>query len=470
MSEPRGAMRALVDRWHTWSSRSINRKIFAAAVSVSAATLVVSVAHLARELVVAREFGRAVAVDAFLIALVLPSFAINLLGGALRDAFIPAYVGVREARGQRAATLFLRSMSTAVGAGLLLVTGALAFYGHHLIPVLGSGFDPEARALTVRMYRLLVPALVFIGVSRLWAAALNAQGRFLIVALAPVLTPLLCLLAVVSLGASLGITALAYGFVAGAVAEAVVMGAIMRRHGLAIGPYWDRAALATSGIGSQMPLLTLGSLIFSATIAVDQAMAAMLTPGSVAALGYGEKVPRLLMNLGASSLGTGVLPFLSEMVARRDFAAVRDTWRHFVRLVLLVGVPAVLLLLLGSDVVVRLLFERGEFSAVDTAVVSSVQAFYLLRPPLAMIGILFSHVLVSARRAGALAAISAVMFCANIGGNILFMRWIGVAGLALSSAVVAVGSTAAVVLCARGWVGRQESVSGSKPEALASAQ
>ena len=228
-----------------------------------------------------------------------------------------------------------------------------------MIPLLGSGFDAETLSMTVRLFRLLVPALVLLGVSRLWAGALNAHGSFLVVALTPIFTPLLSLLSVLFLSGPLGISALAYGFVAGSMVEVVLLGLLLRVHGIPIAPRWHRGDVVRSGIGHQMLLLTLGSVIMGTTYAVDQAMAATLAPGSVAALGYGEKVPHLLMNLGSMSLGTAALPFLSEMVARHDFAAVRHTLKRFVRLVLLVSIPAVLALVLGSGVVVRLLFEGG---------------------------------------------------------------------------------------------------------------
>ena len=109
-----------------------------------------------------------------------------------------------------------------------MVAAALAIYSHRLIPLLASGFDPDTLALTVRLFRLLIPTILLIGVSRLWAGALNAHGRFLIVALAPIFSPLLSLLSVLFLRGPLGITALAYGFVGGAGAEVVLLGALLR--------------------------------------------------------------------------------------------------------------------------------------------------------------------------------------------------------------------------------------------------
>ena len=450
----------LLGRWRDWSSRTTNRRIFAAATSISVATMLVSIAHLVRELAVAREFGRTEVVDAFLIALLLPSFFINVVGGALRTAFVPAYIGVRETQGQDAAAAFLQTLSTMVAGTLVLVAGTLALYGHQVVPLLGSGFSADTLALTVHLFRLLLPALVLRGVSRLWAGALNAHGSFLMVALAPIVVPLLSLMAVLFLSGHLGITALAYGFVGGAAVEVVLLGTLLRVHGLPIGPRWHPGDVVLSGVAPQVLWLMLGSSVLGATIVVDQAMAAMLLPGSVAALGYGEKVPHLLMNLGSVSLGTAALPFLSQMVARSDFAAIRHSLKHFVRLVLFVSVPTVMVLVLVSGFVVRLLFERGAFLATDTAVVAGVQAFYLLRTPVALAGVLFSALLVSWGRARLIAMVSVFVLVGNICGNLLFMRWLGVAGIALSTAVVSLLSTGIVVISTSSLLKRQEGTGG----------
>jgi len=49
-----------------------------------------------KELVVAWRFGISNELDAFLIALLVPSFIINLVAGSFNSSFIPTYIRVRE--------------------------------------------------------------------------------------------------------------------------------------------------------------------------------------------------------------------------------------------------------------------------------------------------------------------------------------------------------------------------------------
>src|SRR5579883_3470092 len=90
-------------RFSTWRTGSMNRRIFAAAVTVGSLNLVAKLVTTGKELVVAGRFGTGDALDAFFIAWLLPSVAINVIGGAFGPAFLPTYIDVRERRGQAAA-------------------------------------------------------------------------------------------------------------------------------------------------------------------------------------------------------------------------------------------------------------------------------------------------------------------------------------------------------------------------------
>ena len=67
-------------------------------------------------------------------------------------------------------------------------------------------------------------------------------------------------------------------------------------------------------IGQYAPMVT-GAFLMGGTVLVDQAMAAMLEPGSVAALNYANRVVAMIRGIDAKALGTAVLPYFSRMVA-----------------------------------------------------------------------------------------------------------------------------------------------------------
>jgi putative peptidoglycan lipid II flippase len=81
--------------WPLKTTESANRKIFRAALIVGMLTLVTKTGSTVKELIVARTFGRNDALDAFLIAFLLPGFALGLVMGVFSSTLIPALVEAR---------------------------------------------------------------------------------------------------------------------------------------------------------------------------------------------------------------------------------------------------------------------------------------------------------------------------------------------------------------------------------------
>ena len=169
---------------------------------------------------------------------------------------------------------------------------------------------------------------------------------------------------------------------------------------------------------------------------VDQTMAAMLSPGSVAALNYGSRVVALPIGLAATALGTAVTPYFSSMAAREDWAGIRHTLGRYLRLSFAITVPLTLLIVLFSGPLVRLLFQRGSFTAEDAHTIARIQAFYALQIPFYISGILVVRLISSLRANHILMWGAVINLIVNIALNYLLMQWLGVAGIALSTAFV----------------------------------
>jgi putative peptidoglycan lipid II flippase len=143
-----------------------------------------------------------------------------------------------------------------------------------------------------------------------------------------------------------------------------------------------------------------------------------------------------MMNVGAIALSTTLLPHLSVLVARQEWRALRLLTRRVALIIIAATVPVTIGLIMYSQPIVRLLFQRGAFTATETFTVADVQSAYLLQLPVHLLGILYVR-LISALQANRLLTIgSAVNLTVNIGLNVIFMRWFGVVGIALSTAGV----------------------------------
>jgi putative peptidoglycan lipid II flippase len=427
-------------RWREFFLGSLNRRIFSATVTIGVLTLGVKLASMLKEMLVAAWFGTGDALDAFVIAFMLPSYIINVVAGSFNAALIPVHVDVRENEGHPAAQ---RLFSGTVALSLVLLLAAtlcLGLLGPVILPFLCSGFGPEKMMLTERLFYLLLPTVVISGLLTNWESVLNAGERFGVAALAPVMLPLTTIAVLGLLGARCGIEALAIGTVAGLVLQLLVLGWVLTKRGINLRPHWHGFDVSIKRVMRQyLPLVGAAAMMCS-TLLVDQTMAALLAPGSVAALNYGNKLVALVLTAGTMALGTAVLPYFSKMVAAANWPGLKHTLMTYTRLVLLVTVSITCLGLWFSKPLVSLLFQRGNFTAVDVQLVSSIQSMYMLQVPFYTLGILFVRMISSLQVNHVLLLNTILAFTLNIVLDYVLMHVMGVAGIALSTSLVYVAT------------------------------
>lgn len=425
----------LLTFWKKLTSGSTNRKIFGAAMIVGMGTLFVKVAAMFKELVVAWKFGTGDALDAFLIALLVPSFMINVIAGSLKAALIPTYMQVREKQGRKAAENLFCGVTFA-SIGLLTITTALILFLAPLyLPLIAAGFSQEKLDLTFRLTCAISPLILLSGIQIIWGGVLNAGERFALVAISPILTPMITIIFLLR-SETWGSFSLAAGLICGGIAEMTILGVVLKRQGISILPKWYGLNPEFIQVATQYAPTVAASFLMCSAIIIDQSMAAILAPGSVAALSYGNRVVSLPILLITTGLNAAVVPYFSKMIATKDWTGVNHTLKYYLRLIFLTTVPLTAIVIVFSELIVSILFQRGSFTASDTEVVANIQNFYALQIPFYVSALFIVDIIVSLRKNYILIWGSGLNLIANIAGNFIFMHFLGVKGIALSTSFV----------------------------------
>lgn len=434
------ARRGHLDRWNTWRRVSVSREILSAAVSVGSMTAVVHVATAAKDIIVAYQFGTTDALDAFLIAILLPSIAISIMAGSFASAFIPTYIDLQHREGHEAAERLYKSLMTST---LIVLTGLasiLALIAPIVVPFLAAGFTPEKLSLARSLLFILLPVLVLKGLTTVWTAVLNARERFFIAAGIPIFTQAMTVAFLIFGGHQWGIYALVAGTVGGAAVETIVFVWLLRRLRIPITPHWSGWSPAILDVTRQYGIVIAGAFLMSSIMLVNQAMAAMLGPGSVAVLSYGGKVVSFITGVGAMGLGTAVLPHFSKLVTASDWSELRRTLLTYIKWILFISVPLTLAIMVLSEPVARGIFQRGTFTTADTESVGRVQMFLAFQMPFYFISILVVRLISSLKCNSILMGGAVINFLLNVILNYIFMQWFQVAGIALATSIVTIAS------------------------------
>lgn len=427
---------ALRDQLLFWRVDTLSRRILGSIFTVGALTALVKVVAFAKELLSANQFGTSAEMDAFTSAFTLWSFVIGIVAGAMPDALVPVYSKVKTGTVAAADQLAVHAIWI-YAAKLVFITLLAVLLAPWLLPLYTSNFTPEKQALTLRFFWFLSPFSLLWGSSLLFTILLQANKKFAVAAAAPVLIPA-CAMGLMLLAPGMGIYSLMTGTLLGALLQLLLIAFLFfYRHcsvsPLTVAQVWTpemRLVLRTMA-----PYLISGILMGS-TALIDFGMAAWLDEGSVAVLGYGHKLTTIFLTLAVTATAEAFFPYLSDLVAQEKWRELRQTATRFSLLILAASLPVVAILWAFPRPIVRLVFEHGAFGPDDTQRVAHLLSWLGLQIPFNLLAVFASRIVCALLASRFMLLTTVVNLVGNIVANLIFVRILGLQGIALATAIV----------------------------------
>jgi putative peptidoglycan lipid II flippase len=415
-----------------------------AASTVSLFTLASKVTGLMRDLLIAAQFGASAWTDAFNVAFRIPNLLRRLFAeGAFTQAFVPILAAAREREGEAATRTLVDAVTTVLFWALLITTAAGIVGAPLVVLAMASGLAEFDGA--VLLTRLMFPYIVCMSLVALSAGVLNTWKRFAVPAATPVLLNVGLIAAALGLAPVLHrhgiepIFSLAAGVMLGGMAQLAVQVPALRRLGLlpriGLTPARLLAAWRHPGVVRvlrQMAPALVGVSVAQVSLIINTHIASRVGVGAVSWLGYADRLMEFPVGLLGVALGVVLIPQLSAAQARGDSIAYAGMLDWGLRLVLLLALPCAVALLVFPQALVSVLFHYGRFTDVDVR--QTVLA--LMGYGIGLMGLVAVKILAPGyyarqdiRTPVRIAVIVLVMTQAM---NLIFVPWLGHAGLALS--------------------------------------
>jgi putative peptidoglycan lipid II flippase len=360
--------------------------------TVSAGTLASRLLGFARDAMIAALLGTGAVADAFLIAFQLVNVVRRLLSeGALNAALVPAWLRVRETGGAMAAAAFAGSVLGTVSAALIVAAASIGLLMPFVIAALAPGFaGSPTLQLAVNDARLMLPYLAFAGPATVMIALMSAQHRFALTAFSPLLFNIALISVMIALLGWRQDPAHAATIIAATVGIAGLLQLLILLSGrggsvatpLRISFDADMRGFAGKAIpgmiaSSGPQLLVVGGAIIASS-----------SPSAVSWLYFANRLIELPLGIVGVAMGTVLVPELTRALRGDDRLAIGQAESRGLELALGLALPATLGLIVLSEPVVRMLFEHGAFTALDTAATAHALMWLALGLP--------AHVLVKA--------------------------------------------------------------------------
>ena len=403
--------------------------IFKGMLTVALFTLLGKLVSAAKEMVVAYRYGLSAEVDAYQFLYNLLSWPIGVWCSVLTAVLVPLAVRMREHDKDEVphfrAELF--GLALLLGAGLAL----LAWLGIHAMLGLGKSGLP---AHSVQLAQAALPGLIFLlplGILvALQSAWMLSAGRHVNTLLDSI--PTLFIAGAILAFPSGGIEPLVWGTVAGAGCHLMALLVPMARRKELEAPVFRHVSPQWRWFWQGFGIMLGGQALISFTVIIDQFQAVGLGTGAVATLGYANRVLSLILTLAAVAVSRATLPVFSQ--SRPD--GTGNLYRvasYWARLMFAMGIAVTLVSYVLAPWAVKLLFERGQFAAADTLIVTEVLRYGLPQLPFYFSCMVLVSYALSQRRF-TLIFWSGVIGCAGkIIGNFLLVPLLGINGIALAT-------------------------------------
>jgi len=416
---------------------------------VSAVTMVSRVLGLIRDSLTAGVFGTSALASAFYTAFTLPNLFRRLLGeGALTAAFVPTLNDELTAR-QHSGAFALVSQ---VASWLFVVTSgvvALSMVALTLSPALvahfgGWGAAPDTIARWLQAAELAVwlfPYLIVVCLAAAFSAALQTLRHFLEPALSPVWLNCAMIgllgLAVVTrpdAGELSHMRWLCAGVLLGGALQMLVPALALMRLGWR--PRFDLTVNAqVRAIARLMAPTIFGSAIYLINLAISRLIGLSLDEASATLLNLATRLMELPIGVFAVAVTTVIFPLISRYAAQGDWVNLAGAYRQGMRLILVINIPAAAGLALLALPIIRVLFQRGAFTAEDTVRMAPVLAIYALGLPFLSFVNLALRAFYAQKDTTTPVRAALISFLVNLGLSLALMNSLGTLGLAVAGNV-----------------------------------
>lgn len=349
---------------------------------------------LVRDVVIANLLGAGVAADVFLFANKIPNFLRRLFAeGAFSQAFVPVLAEYQKTGDLDQTRTFIAKVSGTLGGLVSLVTLLAMIFSPVVAAIFGTGWfvdwlNDGANGYKFEQASLLLkitfPYLWFVTFVALSGAILNTLGKFSVMAFSPVLLNIAMIATALFLAPQMQNPdlALAIGIFIGGLLQFLFQLPFLKQAGLLVKPKWAWNDEGVKKIRTLMLPALFGVSVSQINLLLDTLIASFLMTGSISWLYYSDRLLEFPLGLFGVAISTVILPTLARHHVNRDdktnqsavnFAKTLD-WG--VRMILLLGVPAMIGIAVLAQPMLLVLFMRGNFGLIDVQAASlSLWAF-----------------------------------------------------------------------------------------------
>ncbi len=337
---------------------------------------------LVRETVKANLFGASGLLSAFEVAAYVPTSLFDLIvGGMVSSSLVPVFSDYTTKERQETLWQVVSSVLSVATAVLLFVVILVELFAPQVAWLVGANefTDPALTAVSIRLMRVVTPAVLFLGLASILSGVLYALKRFTLPAF--ISAAYNGTIVIVALIWPEKIDSLAWGILLGAVFQVILQLPALRDARLRWRFNWQHPAIRRI-LRLYAPIIA-GLVVNQLAVALSLNLATRTGDQSVSYMKFATTLTQFPLGLVVTALSIATLPTLSQQVT--VLADFKRTLAEGLRLVITLILPATTGLFALAVPIVALLFQHGQFTPADTQMTALVLRVYLFGLPFAAV-------------------------------------------------------------------------------------
>jgi len=413
----------------------------------SVATAASRIAGLGREIFAASYYGVNGPMSAFTIAFQVPNLVRSLFAdAALQPAFVPIFTEQLEKKNYREAFRLASTMLLLVTLVLGAITALFVLIAPLIMPLFAPGFEGEILDLTVTLSQVLFPILIMLGVSGVVVGVLNSYDRFGAFAIAPLFWNLTIIAVLVLVAPAFHgqdrIYAYAIGILAGTLVQLLIPIFDLRNTPFRFHWSFDWRNRDVRRVLLLMLPVTISLGLINFNLVINSLFGTLVSEQAPAAIDKAFRIYQLPQGVFSVAIATVLFPTLARFAARGAHDDLRATMANGMRQILFVLVPAAAAVLVLSEPMIRLVYQRGEFTAEQTTLVATALFWFAFSLPTNGLFLLLTRTFFSLQRPWVPTVIAAANLAVTALGA-LALYHLGVGGIVAATVIATAVSVVA---------------------------
>lgn len=317
-----------------------------------------------REILYANYFGLQSEFDIYLVSAALPMIISTMLLYLGQNYFIPAFNNIDVSEKMERKNYFIKSFWFFLLFGIV-ISVILIIVSVPLINLFLKGFNKERIELAVLIFRLFIFSLPLASMVSIISAYQQANFQYKAPALSQLLVNITLVILLFMFNKNFGIVIIPIGLLVGTLLQLLYLSL---KIDVSITEFFKKMELDLKKLSFPFSFLTIISIEFIGQLYTisDRYFISQIDPGGIAALNYSMNLVLLPISIFSLAISTAIFPKLSENFATSSLDNLQKNFNLSIVFNLMIFIPITTILFFFGDEIIKILFERGNFSQVDS--------------------------------------------------------------------------------------------------------